>query len=156
MAFKGILGAVSKILPNFLTKRIIIVMFFVKPSNEPPIVLSKKNGRTDITFPKSYSRSKYTSVLAKVYSGFRVLGFRSFFKIGILESPGLSFHFAAANDMSRQESITDPHGFIRSSKHKRILLSDAGSITNIEPGPITLTIMANALRISRKFVKLNP
>jgi len=141
------------LIPNCITSRIIILMLFTKPNNEKPIVIRNLEGLSEVMFPKSYLRQNYKNVIKKVHSNFRILGFRAFFGVSILEHPGLSYHYAGARDKFSKEPISDQNGLLKKTINKRVFLSDACSMTNIEPGPLTVTIMANSIRIAEHFVK---
>jgi hypothetical protein len=142
-----------KLIPAYITNRIIILMLFTKPSNEKHIIIRNSDGLSEVMFPKSYHRNNYKNVIKKVHSNFRILGFSAIFGMSILERPGLSYHYVGAFDQFTKESISEQNGLLKNTKNERIFLSDACSMTNIEPGPLTVTIMANSIRIAERFVK---
>ena len=153
VAFGKVVSRFIPLIPHFITKRIIVLMFFSKPLDEPNITIKNLGGVSEINFPKSYHRKNYKKLIRQVRANFRIVGFWSVFKMSILERPGLSYHYAGARDRITKDSITDENGLLKSTKNGRIFLSDASCLTSIEPGPITMTIMANNIRIATNFVK---
>ncbi len=79
----------------------------------------------------------------------------------LLQKVGASYHFATiktANKSGDHEGIVDTNGVIKNwintkKDFSSIRLIDSSALPGIEPGPITLTVMANAFRITSKFIE---
>jgi hypothetical protein len=153
VAFGSTTSKFIKLLPFFLINRLIIVMMFTKPNGESELIIRNRNGRSEIVFPKKYHRRNHKKVIKQLYSNFSKLGFTSIFRISVLERPGLSYHYGGAHDEITKVPICNNYGLLKNTTSRRIFLSDACALTNIEPGPITMTIMANSGRIAKEFVE---
>ena len=78
----------------------------------------------------------------------------------LLQKVGASYHFASiktTNKYNQLEGIANTNGQIKNwvvpdKNTSSIWLIDSSALPGIEPGPITLTVMANAFRITTKIV----
>lgn len=79
----------------------------------------------------------------------------------LLQKVGASYHFATiktTNKSGDHEGIVNINGEIKNwintkKDFSSIRLIDSSALPGIEPGPITLTVMANAFRITSKFIE---
>lgn len=158
MLLKKQFGLFYKLIPNFLIKRIFFISGFINSNHSTYCAKIKKEDlKVEIIEEKNNKKKiKYEilnqlKILEKKHS-FKM--FKLFLKLGDF---GISYHLGASIPMIKDERLkkedkiklyTKQNGEI--SLFGNVFIIDSSNFTNIPSGPISLTIMANALRIANE------
>ena len=157
-SFLGLWGSVFRI-PKFISNRIIFCMLFVNTVEGSTITLNTELDETKIEFGRKYSYGDFQPALKRLCKSFRGLGILSFSRLAQIQKPGLSYHFGAArkkDSFGEFSSLVDKFGrFGESESLQNLYVTDSSTLQHIEPGPLTLTAMANAHRIASEFILRN-
>ena len=158
MLLKKQFGLFYKLIPNFLIKRIFFISGFINSNHSTYCAKIKKEDlKVEIIEEKNNKKKiKYEilnqlKILEKKHS-FKM--FKLFLKLGDF---GISYHLGASIPMIKDKRLkkedkiklyTKQNGEI--SLFGNVFIIDSSNFTNIPSGPISLTIMANALRIANE------
>ena len=158
MLLKKQFGLLYKAIPDFIIKRIFFISGFINSNHSTYYAkIKKENLAVDIIENKDnkkmikYEVLNQLKILEKVHS-FKL--FKFFLKLGDF---GISYHLGASIPMLKEKNIiedkknklyTKKNGEI--SLFKNVFVIDSSNFTNIPAGPISLTIMANALRVANE------
>ena len=156
MVLKKKLGLLYKLIPNFLIKRIFIVAGLINSDHSTYRAIIKKEDLS-LHIIKDYEKEKklkfevfnQLSLLGKNYNFFAVKLLSKFCKFGRSFRLGCSIPMLSEGEIKENMNnnlYTKKNGEI--SKFKNVYIIDSSSFKNIPAGDISLTIMANALRIA--------
>lgn len=152
-----ILPILKKISANFG-----VIMLFVKSSDEQIKFEPNRVGSIDQDIRKS--REKWRSLkvdLVLFQRSMRKMKIHPIITRVLLQKVGASYHFATIkteNNSGDLECIVNINGVIKNwinpkKDFSSLRLIDSSALPGIEPGPITLTVMANAFRITSKLIE---
>ena len=138
-----------------------IIMLFVKSDDEQIRFDSNHVGAIDQNIRNSRSRWKdLKGDLAIFQKSMRTMKIHPIITKYLLQKVGASYHFATIKTTNKSgylESVVNTNGQIKNWMNPKedfssIRLIDSSALPGIEPGPITLTVMANSFRITSKFI----
>ena len=151
-------GLLSKLIPNALIERIFLITGFVNSEHSTFSAKIKKE-KLDIEVFENKSNKKkikkevisQIKVLEKMY---KFLSIKPYLKLGDF---GISYHLGSSIPMLKKaENIKTKNNCIYTKKNgeisefNNVFLIDSTNFTNIPSGSISLTLMANALRIGKE------
>ena len=156
MVLKKKLGLLYKLIPNFLIKRIFIIAGLINSDHSTYRAIIKKEDLS-LHIIKDYEKEKklkfevfnQLGLLGKNYNFFAVTLLSKFCKFGRSFRLGCSIPMLSEDEIKENMNnnlYTKKNGEI--SKFKNVYIIDSSSFKNIPAGDISLTIMANALRIA--------
>ena len=156
IVLKKKLGLLYKLIPNFLIKRIFIAAGLINSDHSTYRAIIKKD---DLSLHVIRDHEKEKKIRFEVSNQLNLLGKNyNFFAINLLSKFckfGRSFRLGCSIPMLNEDEIkenknnklyTKKNGEI--SKFKNVYIIDSSNFKNIPAGDISLTIMANALRIA--------
>ena len=156
IVLKKKLGLLYKLIPNFLIKRIFIAAGLIDSDHSTYSAIIKKE---DLSLHIIRDHEKEKKIRFEVSNQLNLLGKNyNFFAINLLSKFckfGRSFRLGSSIPMLNEDEIkenknnklyTKKNGEI--SKFKNVYIIDSSNFKNIPAGDISLTIMANALRIA--------
>ena len=156
IVLKKKLGLLYKLIPNFLIKRIFIASGLISSDHSTYRATIKKE---DFSINIIKNKEKEKKIKFEVFNQLSFLGKNyGFFTIKLFSkfsNFGRSFHLGSSIPMLNDKKIksntqndlyTKKNGEI--SKFKNVFIVDSSNFTNIPAGDVSLTIMANALRIA--------
>lgn len=141
--------AILKILPKFMKSRILLIMYFVKSSEESLIEISNSPDQINKS-SSQYTKKIFIKEYKKIRRFLRKFSVITFFSRSLIQQKGKSYHYAGLYTVSGGKiiGIVDTDGKIRIEKNKRVRIVDSSAIIEPAPGPISFTIMANSYRIA--------
>jgi hypothetical protein len=153
---KSKLGSLGKWVPNFLSKRILITMYFFESNMKNHIEITTAGQVGHYTKRQKFKHRKmFQKYLVQLFR----LGFISFPVNIFMRKKGNSYHFgglfeySSANVLSR---VVENDGTLRSEYNlPRVYCVDSSSLVEPRPGPLTYSLMANAYRITKNVVGTN-
>jgi len=156
IVLKKKLGFLHKLIPNFLIRRIFIIAGLISSEHSTYGAIIKKE---DLSIEVTKDKKKEKKIKFEVFNQLKNLGKDySFFYMKILSKFsyfGRAFRLGCSVPMLCEKEIkthmnndlyTKKNGEI--SKFKNVFIIDSSNFTNIPAGDVSLTIMANALRIA--------
>ncbi len=148
----SLISKVIKKFPNLIKNYFGGMRLFLDPSISSKIVLTKNNGvitkkiiEHDHTTQKKFKRA----FLRK----FRGRGIFSLNIFGSLINNGESYHFGSQFKQNNKNTETSSDSIGRVGNLKKTFVIDSSVLPVVNTGPITYTVMANSLRISKEFIK---
>jgi hypothetical protein len=146
---------ISKLIPNFLKKRIFVITCQVSSNHSIYSATIRKEDQKFNIFENKNNKKKIKNEIAKqikiLGNKFNFSSFSFFSKFGNF---GRGYHLGATLPMVDENKIdisknnylyTKMNGEI--NKYKNVFIIDSSNFSNIPSGSLSLTIMANALRI---------
>jgi len=156
VSLKKQFGFLHKLIPNILKKRIFVITGFISSDHSTYSArIRKEDLGIDILENKDNRRKINFEILNQLKilgKNFNFLSIKYFLKLGDF---GRGFHLGGSIPMVDENKIkqfkdddlyTKKNGEIK--KHANVFIIDGTNFTNIPAGSISLTIMANALRIA--------
>ncbi len=136
------------IVPRVLLNKFIVIMFFVKSRKYGYIKVTGED--IDINL-KKYSKNIFKPEIKKLKKYFISMKFILVFSKFFIQRSGHSYHYGGlyVKRNENYEEIVDCNGKIMLTESPRIKVVDGSTLKNPEPGPVTYTIMANSLRITK-------
>jgi hypothetical protein len=140
---------ILKILPKFIKSRILIIMFFVRSSEECLIEVSNSLDQIN-KYMNPYTKETFIKEYRKIKRFLRQYSVITFFLKSLIQQRGKSYHYAGLYTVSNGKlvNIVDIDGKIRIEKYKRVRIVDSSALIEPAPGPISFTVMANSYRIT--------
>jgi len=161
IVLKKKLGFLYKLIPNFLIRRIFITSGLINSDYSTYRATIKKE---DLTLNIIKDEEKEKKIKFEIFNQLRFLGKHyNFFRIKFFSkfsNFGRSFHLGSSIPMLKDHKkklngnndlYTKRNGEV--SKFKNVFIIDSSNFTNIPAGDVSLTIMANALRISEECLR---
>jgi ferredoxin len=141
----------SRLIPKFLLHFVYPGILFLPSSVSGKVIIKKEKEGSTISIKNNTKTEKYKekiiSQLKKELGKYGFFVIKRFQKVGTV---GSSYHVGTARD-TQNNSIFDIDGRIKNMKSKdNLIITDAGSLPYLQTGPITLSIMANSYRMTRK------
>jgi len=147
-------GFLGKLVPNFLLNRIFFISGFINSEHSTYHgVIKKEDLKVDVVENKKNKKMIKYEILNQLTSlkkKHQFSLFKFFLKLGDF---GISYHLGSSIPMIKDKKNYDnkklyskENGEI--SLFKNVFIIDSSSFTNIPAGSISLTIMANALRVA--------
>ncbi|WCL51271.1 GMC oxidoreductase [Leptospira sp. GIMC2001] len=157
-AVKNIFGflffLVKPFLP-FIFSRIFIIQGYIH-SNESQsfsLELNEKMGEKSLILRKNKNISSYILIkklMKKLFLLSRKLGGIVFFPALKISEPGFGNHYGSSFPMEKQPNLNQSDLYGRPFGFKRVHIVDSSVLPSISANTITLTVMANAYRISNR------
>ena len=155
LSLKKQFGFLHKFIPDILIKRIFVITGFINRDNSDYMgKIRKQDLRIDILENKKNKKKISTEVMNQLKilgKNFNFIAIKFFLKLGNF---GRGFHIGGSipmmdenkmNQNSQNDLYTKKNGEI--NKFTNVYIVDSTNFTNIPAGSVSLTIMANALRI---------
>jgi len=140
---------ILKILPKFIKSRILIIMYFVRSSEESLIEISDSLEPIN-KYMNPYTKETYIKEYRRIKRFLRKYSVITFFFKNLIQPRGKSYHYAGLYTVSggKLVGIVDIDGKIRIEKYNRVRIVDSSALIEPAPGPISFTVMANSYRIT--------
>ena len=147
-------GFLHKLIPKFLIKRIFLIVGFIG-SNYSTFHATIEKDNLELKISKDKENEKkikfeVLNQLKKLQNNVKFIVIKFFFKLGDF---GQSYHLGGSVPMHEAKNYLKKENTLYSktngeiSSFKNVFIIDSSNFTNIPAGSISLTVMANALRI---------
>ena len=145
------ISKLKSFIPRYLRSRILLCMFFIPPNNESEFQVTRDKSLSRVEFTGKYRYQMFRKELKKYSRAMFAMGFWTLPVINFPQSKGSSYHYGClSNTNSTSEKLFRLDGSLTNLPSSvKIFCVDGSSLVKLEPGPITLDLMANAILKTR-------